>query len=124
MNPAYFAHLWLDNVVLFVRYINENMLMYYGFTMGLLCMLGLSIFARPRLTTEGLPHTDIHIDLTATDNDLMSIAGEDVIATQLDLAKAYIEMNQKSLAKPILDRILKSGNPQQQQEARQLIDIL
>src|SRR5438445_12840789 len=39
-----------------------------------------------------------------------AIAGDDVITTQLDLARAYIEMDQKKLAKEILAQVIKQGN--------------
>jgi FimV-like protein len=55
-------------------------------------------------------------------NDIQAIAGDDVIATQLDLAKAYIEMNQKQTAHTILKQALKQGNASQQQEAKQLLE--
>jgi FimV-like protein len=54
--------------------------------------------------------------------DFASFSGDDLIATQLDLAKAYIEMNEAKLAKQILSKVIKSGSAHQQSEARQLIE--
>lgn len=58
------------------------------------------------------------------DKEIHMIAGDDMVTTQLDLARAYIEMNRKHLAKSLLYHVSKQGKPQQQQEARQLIDSL
>lgn len=57
-----------------------------------------------------------------TSQDIKAIAGDDVLSTQLDLARAYIEMGKKQLAKKILDHVAKNGNDKQQQEAHGLID--
>src|SRR5688572_29003856 len=46
-----------------------------------------------------------------TSQDIRAISGEDVMATQLDLARAYIEMGKKSLAKQILQHVTQHGNP-------------
>lgn len=57
-------------------------------------------------------------------SDITAIAGDDIIATQLDLARAYIEINQKTLAETILDSVLQQGNVEQQEEARHLLTYL
>lgn len=62
--------------------------------------------------------------LSAVNKDLDAIAGDDVMATQLDLAKAYLEMNQKKSAKKMLKSVAKQGTKQQQTEARQLMKSL
>ncbi len=58
------------------------------------------------------PVTNQHID---------AIAGDDVMTTQLDLARAYIEMDEKKLAKEILHDVIQDGNPLQQRQAQNLI---
>ena len=55
------------------------------------------------------------------DADFLAIAGDDVITTQLDLARAYIETDKKTLAATILGYVIKQGNAEQQQEAQQLM---
>lgn len=57
-------------------------------------------------------------------SDLAAISGDDLIATQLDLARAYLETDNKPLAKSMLDNILIQGNKAQQQEAQQLLSVL
>lgn len=53
-----------------------------------------------------------------------AIAGEDKLATQLDLARAYIETGKTQLAKKILLFVLEKGALPQQQEAKRLLGIL
>lgn len=58
------------------------------------------------------------------DADLSSIAGDDVISTQLDLARAYIETNNKLIAKKILRLVVNQGNQVQKEEARALLGLI
>lgn len=62
--------------------------------------------------------------LVITSHDIRAIAGEDMIATQLDLARAYIEIGRKQLAHSILDHTIKQGNLLQRQEAIKLLKTL
>lgn len=57
-------------------------------------------------------------------SDFSSIAGDDVIATQLDLARAYIETNNKKVAKKILKVVIHQGNQSQKDEARTLLGLI
>lgn len=61
---------------------------------------------------------------SVSNKDLSAIAGDDVITTQLDLARAYIETGALKLAKTILDSAIEQGNNLQQNEARMLLTIL
>ncbi|VVC75863.1 hypothetical protein AQUSIP_11600 [Aquicella siphonis] len=54
-------------------------------------------------------------------HDLTAISGDDIIATQLDLARAYIESGKNDLAKTILHYVAEQGSASQQQEAQQLM---
>jgi pilus assembly protein FimV len=56
-----------------------------------------------------------------TNQHIDSIAGDDVMTTQLDLARAYIEMDEIKLAKEILSNVIQDGNPLQQRQAQHLI---
>ena len=56
--------------------------------------------------------------------DVATIAGDDVVATQLDLARAFIETNQKQSAQQILFYVLKNGNSHQKDEANQLLGLI
>ena len=56
--------------------------------------------------------------------DFASIAGDDIIATQLDLARAYIETNNKETAKKILKAVIYQGNKSQKDEARTLLGLI
>ncbi len=58
----------------------------------------------------------------ATENmDVRAIAGDDVYVTQLDLARAYIELGKIMLAKQILENVIHQGDPDQQQAAEELL---
>jgi FimV-like protein len=61
---------------------------------------------------------------TLSHSDMAMLAGDDVISTQFDLARAYIEMGKSHLAKSILFHISKSGSAEQKQEAKKLIQTL
>ena len=61
------------------------------------------------------------VKLVVTSSDISAIAGDDVIATQLDLARAYIETGRYILAKKILDHARDHGNKIQQKEAYLLL---
>jgi FimV-like protein len=58
------------------------------------------------------------------DADYLAIAGDDIVTTQLDLARAYIEADKLASAKNILKTILKQGSAAQRQEAKQLLSLL
>jgi FimV-like protein len=53
--------------------------------------------------------------------DMRAIAGDDVLATQLDLARAYMETDHKDLAKDILEMIRVQGTSHQRNEAQRLL---
>jgi FimV-like protein len=56
--------------------------------------------------------------------DFTSIAGDDILSTQLDLARAYIETGKSQLAKKILLSVKAQGSTVQQQEAQQLLSTI
>ncbi|HVY53925.1 MAG TPA: FimV/HubP family polar landmark protein [Gammaproteobacteria bacterium] len=58
---------------------------------------------------------------TISSKDIEVIAGDDVMTTQLDLARAYIETDRKNLAKNILHNVMANGSPEQQREAKHLL---
>lgn len=59
---------------------------------------------------------------TVSNRDIEMVAGDDVFTTQLDLARAYMEIGKKNLAKSILSHVSKQGSPAQQQEALRLMN--
>lgn len=63
-------------------------------------------------------------DAVSMETDITAIAGDDIIATQLDLARAYIETDQNELAKKILEYVAEKGKMSQQNEARELLSSL
>ncbi len=69
-------------------------------------------------TMEFIPD-DYHIEI----EDEMEgvLATEDEITTKLDLARAYIDMDDKDSARNILDEVIEEGNTDQKQEAERII---
>jgi FimV-like protein len=59
-----------------------------------------------------------------TDKAMQQVAGEDVLASKLDLARAMIDMDDLASAKQILEDVAVHGNEQQQAEAKALLDNL
>ena len=59
------------------------------------------------------------VEKVAESEDLST---EDVIATKLDLAKAYVEVSDKENAKTILDEVLVEGDEEQRKQAQILLD--
>ena len=60
-------------------------------------------------------------DMSFDDEDLDLLAGLDETATKLDLARAYLEMGDKSGAKDILEEVLSEGNGAQKSDAEELL---
>ena len=59
------------------------------------------------------------VEKVAESEDLST---EDVVATKLDLAKAYVEVSDKENAKTILDEVLVEGDEEQRKQAQILLD--
>jgi pilus assembly protein FimV len=59
------------------------------------------------------------VEKVAESEDLST---EDVVATKLDLAKAYVEVSDKENAKTILDEVLAEGDEEQRKQAQILLD--
>ena len=71
----------------------------------------------PNVPEDRAPHSSESPDFSA-------FAGDNLISTQLDLARAYVETGKKILAKKILQDVLQQGNPIQKQEAQQLLHFI
>lgn len=79
---------------------------------------------KPAKKTQPEPKSKPISPVTITSNDITAIAGDDVIATQLDLARAYIETGKQQLAKKILQYAIEHGSDKQQQEAHSLLGLI
>lgn len=55
---------------------------------------------------------------------LLSIAGESVNDTKLDLARAYIDMDEMDNAKILLNEVFSQGDAEQKDEAKTLLSEL
>jgi len=68
---------------------------------------------------------DIDLDkLAAAEDEFDFLAGTDECATKLDLARAYIDMEDTDGARELLQEVLQEGSDQQKQDARGLMDNL
>lgn len=59
-----------------------------------------------------------------TSRDIKAIAGDSVMATQLDLARAYIELGKRNLARQILNHVIQHGTSSEKETAEQLMAYL
>lgn len=63
-------------------------------------------------------------ELAAADDEIEFLAGTDECATKLDLARAYVDMEDADGARELLQEVIKEGNDTQKSEAKDLIDKL
>ena len=76
----------------------------------------------PQLTTQD---GEIDLDeLAAVDDEFDYLAGTDECATKLDLARAYIDMEDFDGAKELLQEVVQEGSDQQKTDARELMNSL
>ena len=57
-------------------------------------------------------------------NDITKIAGDNVWATKLDLARAYLEIGESTLAKDCILEVVKKGDSFHRQEATTLLKAI
>jgi pilus assembly protein FimV len=63
-------------------------------------------------------------ELAAADDEFDFLAGTDECATKLDLARAYVDMEDADGARELLQEVIQEGNDEQKSEAKDLIDKL
>ncbi|MES2218545.1 MAG: FimV/HubP family polar landmark protein [Pseudomonadota bacterium] len=105
---------FLDTVQPAITFLTTHAILRYSLIVSILILLGVFFYlyyAQQQKTTEPII-------------DFQAIAGDDVNATQLDLAKAYLEMGQKTQAKTILRQTVKQGSKPHKNRARQLLKSL
>src|SRR3989344_4351222 len=88
----------------------SQLLMIVGGFAFLLFLLGVYFILRAYRTAQ----TEAAIQA-----EMQPIAGDDVVATQLDLARAYLETGSAAMAKTILKVVVKQGSQAQREEAKQ-----
>lgn len=60
-------------------------------------------------------------DAELEEDEFDFLSGNDEASTKLDLARAYIEMEDKEGARDILEEVAQEGNPEQQAQAKELL---
>jgi FimV-like protein len=68
--------------------------------------------------------TTIRDEAPPSKDNLTAITGDDIIGTQLDLARAYIETGKKQLAKKILHAVAKQHSASHEDEIKRLLSYL
>lgn len=61
-------------------------------------------------------------ELETADDEFDFLSGTDECATKLDLARAYVDMEDFEGAKELLEEVVQEGSDQQKQDARELMD--
>ena len=74
------------------------------------------------MPTENTQEEDSHANFVEQVAESEDLTAEDVIATKLDLAKAYVEVSDNDNAKTILDEVLSEGDEEQRKQAQTLLD--
>lgn len=81
--------------------------------------------ATPATEAPSNASDEINLDeLAAAEDEFAFLSGTDECATKLDLARAYIDMEDSEGAKELLQEVLQEGSEAQQAEARELISNL
>ncbi|EAT13550.1 hypothetical protein HF888_08925 [Bermanella marisrubri] len=73
---------------------------------------------------DPLADFDIGEDLENLDGDLDFLSGTDESETKLDLARAYIDMDDKEGAREILQEVMEEGSDDHKKEATKLLDSI
>lgn len=113
----------------------SSVLLVIGALAGLVFLGGLFVIfkmifypeASSRFTrTASLPRSikSAKTQLPDAASDVSDISGGDHMATQLDLARAYIETGKKQFAKIILAAVIREGNANHQEEAQRLLSSI
>ena len=74
------------------------------------------------ISKENNQEKDSHASFVEQVAESEDLTTEDVIATKLDLAKAYVEVSDNDNAKTILDEVLAEGDEEQRKQAQILLD--
>ena len=92
----------------------------------LILFTGLYLIFRKPSKVKSVNHsvTPAKIETSENIRDLSAIAGDDVLTTQLDLARAFIETGRVQSAKSILKTVIEQGNHLQQEEAQKLMKYI
>ena len=81
----------------------------------------------PQRTIRNIAPKRNHVFATAASEeiaDLHAIAGDHIVKTQLDLARAYIETGKNEVARKILETIVDQGEMTDKLEVQRLLNLL
>lgn len=98
-----------------------NLILLIGGGSLLLFLIGLYWILKPRrITAAKIISLKEQKQEEAHAKHISAIAGDDVMSTQLDLARAFIETGKTHSAKDILDVVIANGSGSQRLEAQRL----
>ena len=63
-----------------------------------------------------------NMTIPLTHQDVASIAGDNITSTRLDLARAYVETDNRIMAKNILEEVITQGSSAEKKEALNLLN--
>jgi FimV-like protein len=99
-----------------------NVILWWG-AIGLVCILLITyLFSNSRRQKE-IAETS-QIEESSESLEPVNFPGEDPLASQLDLARAYMDMGKLNLAQQILNKVLLEGDESQQAIAKRLLTEL
>jgi FimV-like protein len=108
--------------------VSSHILFFVELFLAIVILISLFFFKKQKpIQPASLPKeqdTVSKVPTIITSQDIRAIAGDNVLTTQLDLARAYIEIGKKKLAKKILEHVIENGNLGQRQAAQKLMMIL
>ena len=114
---------YLPKTQLFINFILDHLYILYPLFAAIIISILISLRATYKKQNKPIAYKKIP-DQVISRLDLRAIAGEDMIATQLDLARAYIEVGKAQLANDILSEVIEHGSLDQHKEAQQLLNNL
>lgn|GEM_PF-1722982 len=94
------------------------------FVLSILLALFVLLTAFYIYRAPGSDKKSLAVEASPLNRTMKTVAGEDVYASQLDLARAYIDMDDMKSAEEALQNVINSGNDKQAEEAKQLLGKL
>jgi FimV-like protein len=102
-----------------IAFAQQNSIMFASIV--IISFVALFILIILLLNPKKVSHATSTTEQNSQPPDISAIAGDDVCVTQLDLARAYIELGKTALAKQILENVFLEGDHNQQQTAKELL---
>lgn len=106
----------------YARYIKRMPLNYYYVILGIFCLSFIAMYLRGFVMNRQLAKINLE-DEEDTEAEYDFMGSSEGIPAKLDLAQAYIDMDDKLQARKVLNEIVKHGNKEQQERAREMLAV-